>query len=227
MKTRRDRSVNDKIDVISRQNLRVELLSLTEKAEELIEVAGRISHRSQKRRKGDSKEDFIRMLIRMGHESVLEHASATFRISGVSRALTHQLVRHRICSYTQSSQRYVNQEIFNFIEPKGIMKNEDGNRIFLRSMKQSRETYIELQKLGITNEDARFVLPTAIETEIVMTANLREWRHVIELRGKREAQWEIRMMAIEILRILKKRVPVVFEDFIIDQEGQIVKKVRL
>ncbi len=189
--------------------MKVELLSITPDAEKLIEKAGRTSHQSA----GGNTEKFIRMLIRLGHHSVLEHACATFRIKGVSRALTHQLVRHRLASYTQKSQRYVSEENFGYVEPESIKENKDAHSIFTEFMNGAKEAYSKLKEIGITNEDARFVLPNAVTSEIVVTANFREWRHIIELRGSSGAQWEIKEMAIKILEILKKHIPAVFSDF--------------
>ena len=167
------------------------------------------------------------MLIKNKHFSVLEHAYATVRISGVSRAFTHQLVRHRLCSYTQQSQRYVNESNFRYIEPKSIKNDPNTHSIFENFINEAKKVYVELQKLGIENEDARFILPNAVESQIVVTANLREWRHIIELRGSANAQWEIREVAIEIFKILKKHAPVVFEDFEINKENNIIKKKKL
>ena len=200
--------------------MEIELLSITEGAEELIERAGRISHLSSG--KGD-REKFIKMLIKRGHHSVLEHASASFRIKGVSRALTHQLVRHRLASYTQKSQRYVSEQDFDYVEPISIKEKKDAHLIFIEFMEKAKETYSRLKELGQRNEDARFVLPNAVCTEIVVTANLREWRHIIELRGVKGAQWEIRDMTIKILKILKKHTPTVFFDFEIDEKNAVAQ----
>lgn len=167
------------------------------------------------------------MLLKMGHYSVLEHAYATFRISDVSRSFTHQLVRHRLCSYTQQSQRYVDESRFNYIEPASIKNNPKAHSAFIRFIEDAKRIYLELQKLGIKNEDARFVLPNAVESQIVVTANLREWRHIIGLRGNPDAQWEIREVAIEVLKILQKYAPTVFEDFRIDEQGGIVKRIEI
>ena len=204
--------------------MKVELLFITPNAEKLIETAGRTSYLSFNKQEKDSEKAFIRMLIKNGHLSVLEHAYATFRISGISRAFTHQLVRHRLCSYTQQSQRYVDESNFNYIEPKSIKNTPKAHSLFVKFMEEARSVYSELQKLGIRNEDARFVLPNAVESQIVVTANLREWRHIIELRGSPDAQWEIRNMAIEILKILKKHVPTVFEDFEIDEDKEVIRR---
>lgn len=207
--------------------MKVELLSITPNAEKLIEDVGRTAYLSFEKRKRESKKKFIKMLIRSGHLSVLEHAWAAFRIKGGSRTFTHQLVRHRLCSYTQQSQRYVDEHKFNYIEPVAIKSNKEADTLFIDFMNSAKEVYTELQKLGIKNEDARFVLPNAVESEIVITANFREWRHIIELRGSANAQWEIRNVVIEILLILKKQAPVAFGDFEIDEKNGIVKKVKI
>lgn len=204
--------------------MKVELLFITPDAEKLIETAGRTSYLSFGKQGEDTEKAFIRMLIKRGHLSVLEHAYAAFRISGVSRAFTHQLVRHRLCSFIQQSQRYVDERNFNFIEPQSIKNNPEAHSIFTEFMDNARKTYVELQKLGIKNEDARFVLPNATESQIVITANLREWRHIVELRGEPDAQWEIRRAAIEILKILKKHAPTVFGDFEIDEKNNVIKR---
>jgi thymidylate synthase (FAD) len=207
--------------------MKVELLFITPDAEKLIESAGRTCYLSFEKQGKDTEKAFIKMLIKRGHLSVLEHAYATFRISGVSRAFTHQLVRHRLCSYTQQSQRYVDESNFNYIEPESIKGDPKAHALFTEFMEEAKKVYSELQRLGIKNEDARFVLPNAVETQIVVTANLREWRHIIELRGDPSAQWEIRKAAVEILRILKKYAPTVFADLEVDEESNSVKKVSL
>ena len=203
--------------------MKVELLSITPNAEKLIENAGRISYLSFEKQRRGSEKEFIRMLIKSGHLSVLEHAYATFRIKGGSRAFTHQLVRHRLCSYTQQSQRYVDESRFNYIEPESIKKNKEAHSLFVNFIDKAKEIYNRLLKLGIKNEDARFVLPNATESQIVVTANFREWRHIIGLRGSPDAQWEIRKAAIEILKILKKYAPTIFADFEINKEDEIIK----
>jgi len=207
--------------------MKVELLFITPDAEKLIETAGRASYLSFNKQGKDTEKAFIRMLIKKGHYSVLEHAYVTFRISGVSRAFTHQLVRHRLCSYTQQSQRYVDESNFNYIEPESIKNYSKAHSLFIEFMNEAKRIYSELQRLGIKNEDARFVLPNAVESQIVVTANLREWRHIVELRGSPDAQWEIRRVAIEILEILKKHAPTVFEDFEIDKNNEIIKRVKI
>ena len=207
--------------------MKVELLSIASNAEKLIEEAGRTAYLSFQKQKKGSEKQFIRMLIKSGHFSVLEHAYATFRIKGCSRAFTHQLVRHRLCSYTQQSQRYVDEHRFNYIEPDAIRNNKAAHSLFTNFINRAKEVYAKLQELGIKNEDARFILPNAVESEITITANFRQWRHIIELRGSLDAQWEIRRVAIEILKILKKHALAVFEDFKIDKENEIIKKIEL
>lgn len=205
--------------------MKVELISITPDAEKVIESAGRTSYLSFDQQGKDTEKKFIQMIIKNGHASVLEHASATFRIKNVSRALTHQLVRHRLCSFTQQSQRYVNEEKFDYISPKSIRNNSEANNIFEDFIVYARKTYSILCQLGIKNEDARFILPNATSSEIVISANLREWRHILKLRGNPDAQWEIRQMTIEIYKILKNHTPTVFSDFILDEKkGILIQK---
>lgn len=204
---------------------KVELLSITSHAEKLIEAAGRTSYLSFDKQGEDTEKRFVRMLIKSGHLSVLEHAYATFRISGASRSFTHQLVRHRLCSFIQQSQRYVDDSNFHYVEPDSIRKDPGAHSIFTDFMDKAREAYRALNRLKIKKEDARYVLPNAIESQIVVSANFREWRHIIGLRGKAQSQWEFRRIAIEILKILKNHAPTVFGDFDIDEEKEIVKEV--
>ena len=203
---------------------KAELLFITPDAEKLIEAAGRTSYLSFDKQGEDTEKRFIRMLIKSGHLSVLEHAYATFRISGASRSFTHQLVRHRLCSFIQQSQRYVDESNFNYIEPDSIKDNPEAHSIFIDFMDKAKEAYLKLNKLKIKKEDARYVLPNAIESQIVVSANFREWCHIIDLRGKPQSQWEIRRVAIEILKILKNHAPTVFGDFEIDGEKEVVKE---
>jgi len=205
---------------------RVELLFITRDSEKLIETVGRTSYLSFDRQKEGSEKDFIRMLLRNRHFSVFEHAYATFRISGVSRAFTHQLVRHRLCSFIQQSQRYVDEKEFKYIEPDSIGQNPHAHNIFSEFMEKARETYKMLQEMKIRREDARYVLPNAVESQIVVSANFRQWRHIIELRGSPQSQWEFRRVVIEILKILKTHSPTVFEDFEIDEEKEIIRPIK-
>ncbi len=198
--------------------IEVKLLSITPDAEALIEECGRTAYLSFSKKNENSKEKFIKMLIRSGHLSVLEHASATFRIKGGSRSFTHQLVRHRLAAYTQQSQRYVSENNFSYVTPESIKNNPEIKNLYDKHMESVRKFYKKLVESGVKKEDARFVLPNAVESEIVMTANFREWRHILQIRGDKHAQWEIRMIAIEILRILKEKSPNCFFDMNVDDD---------
>jgi thymidylate synthase (FAD) len=206
--------------------LEVELLTITPDAEKLIEAAGRTCYDTADRAADDSAAKFIGMLIRRGHLSVLEHASATFRIRGVSRALSHQLVRHRLASYSQRSQRYVGEAGFPYVAPPTLTADGEAKRVFDEAVENARASYEKLISLGVPREDARFVLPNATATEIVVTANFREWRHVLALRGHPTAQWEIRRLAIAVLRELKKEAPAAFADFEIDEAKETINVLK-
>ena len=185
----------------------IELLSVTPDAEKIIEMAGRTCYKSEC---GDPS--IIQKWIKSGHLSVIEHASATFRASGVSRALTHQLVRHRVASYSQESQRYVEQKSAKFICPESVIANPALFEIYNGCIDRIQKAYAELVKFGIPKEDARYLLPNATQTEIVFTMNFRELRHFFELRCDRHAQWEIRDMAKKMLAMMIKIAPNVFGD---------------
>ena len=147
-----------------------------------------------------------------GHFSTLEHASYTFAIDGVSRALTHQLVRHRLASFNQQSQRCVTfKEVIEVIKPDTIAKNEKANALFDSAMQVAEQAYADLVELGIPAEDARFVLPNAAETKIVVTMNVRELLHFFELRCCKRAQWEIRELACKMLDLVRPSAPFVFK----------------
>lgn len=164
----------------------------------------------------DRKEalEFLKMVMGFGHFSVTEHATFTFSISEVSRALTHQLVRHRIASYTQQSQRYVkfSEDEIKYVTPHTVEDKEDAKEIYTEVMAQVAAAYQKLIREGIPPEDARFVLPNAATTNIVVTMNARELMHFIRLRTCERTQWEIREVAIEMLKQLKKIAPVMFSD---------------
>jgi len=191
--------------------MKIELLEVTPNAEELIERAGRTCYQSNDKFKGDG--GLIRGLIKSGHESVLEHAYATFRINGVSRALTHQLVRHRLCSFSQQSQRYVKEDQFEYVIPDSIIDmGEAAVDDFRDNMRTIQEMYNHWKSSGLNNEDARFVLPNACCSEIVVSANFRQWRKVFSLRCDKHAQWEIRKAMTHCLMYLNKTAPNVFFD---------------
>lgn len=152
-------------------------------------------------------------IIGSGHLSALEHASYTFAIDGVSRSLTHQLVRHRLASYNQQSQRYVTYaDEPSFIVPPTVAADERVAATFDAAMRASFAAYRELLGAGIPAEDARYVLPNAMETKIVVTMNVRELLHFFELRCCKRAQWEIRALACEMLELAAPTAPYVFLD---------------
>lgn len=175
--------------------------------EELLEHAGRVCYRSQGR--GDPGA-FLRARIREGHESLIEHASATFEISGISRACSHQLVRHRLASYSQESQRYVSMESPEWVVPPAISADPEALAIWERFTAGVRQAYQMLRERGIRKEDARFVLPNATATRIIVTMNFRELLHVFRLRISPEAQWEIRELCVRMLELVYPYAPNVF-----------------
>lgn len=164
--------------------------------------------------KGVSKEQSVRLIkqiISSGHTSTIEHASFTFAIEGISRALTHQLVRHRIASYSQQSQRYVKSKEMNYVIPPKVARDPKAKKIFESFIKKAGEDYQKLLSLGIPAEDARFVLPNASETKIVMTMNARALTNFLKERMCTRAQWEIRDLANKIYDLVKKAAPEIFE----------------
>lgn len=193
------------------------LLAITPGPEKLIEEAGRTCYLSLTKMTDESEKNFIRSAIRRGHHSILEHASASFRILGASRAFTHQLVRHRIASYSQQSQRYVDEAEFNYIVPDDINADEKALAVYREHMEMTRQAYMKLRELGIKKEDARFILPNALESQIVFSANFRELRSVFNLRLDKSAQWEIRRVCMEMLKIMQEKAPSVFGDYVINE----------
>lgn len=196
----------------------VTLLAITPNAEKLIEEAGRTCYLSLDRIAEGSEKSFIRTCIKRGHHSILEHATASFRITGASRSFTHQLVRHRLASFSQQSQRYVDEAGFNYVIPDSILSDAEAAGIFRDFMDRAEETYRLLRDRGIRKEDARFVLPNASESQVVFSANFRELRTIFALRLDRSAQWEIRRVCAAMLRALQKEAPSVFGDYIMDEE---------
>ena len=202
--------------------MNIQLISITKNAEDVIEDAARVCYKSKK---NNNTGILIKNLIKNKHYSVLEHGYATFKICGCSRAMSHQLVRHRFCSFSQESQRYVKEDQFEFVIPdsiKDLYKTMDisdwprGTNVMINDFKHDMEIiqgmYNKWKARGIKNEDARFVLPNACQTDIVVTANFREWRHIIEVRCEKNAQWEIRNACLTILNLLYKECPNVFND---------------
>ena len=167
----------------------------------------------------DAAKKMIKALVKAGHEAMIEHASATFRLSNVSRVLTHELCRHRLFSFAMRSQRYVKENEPSYVVPDVLLNtdNEDtklkqARSCFEAAMQNAWSAYKILLELGLKPEDARFVLPNACTTEIVVSGNFREWRNFLKLRLSRRAQWEIRKAANIILDKLIEIAPSCFED---------------
>jgi thymidylate synthase (FAD) len=154
----------------------------------------------------------LKTVITSGHLSTLEHASYTFAIDGVSRAMTHQLVRHRLASYNQQSQRYVSYDDPSFIVPPVIDADPDKRLVFITACGDAFMAYRSMLDAGVAPEDARYLLPNAMETKIVVTMNVRELLHFLELRCCRRAQWEIREVALKMLELAEPTAPYVFMD---------------
>lgn len=198
--------------------MKVTLLQHTPDPEKTVALAARLCYSAasignlqEKLSTGDIAA-FLEKIMSLGHQSVLEHVSFTFGIEGISRACSHQLVRHRLASYSQQSQRYVTfkGDGFPLVAPDSIAGDPRRAGIFDRAMKACAEAYRQLVDEGVPPEDARFVLPNAAETKIIVTMNGRELLHFFELRCCERAQWEIRAMAIEMLKQVKPLAPVIF-----------------
>lgn len=156
-------------------------------------------------------EKLVEKIVSMEHLSTLEHASFTFAIEGISRVLSHQLVRHRIASYSQQSQRYVSEHDFEYIVPPTIAGKEEARAKFESLMQTIRNTYDELVAMGVHKEDARYCLANATETKIVVTMNARALLHFFQLRCCTRAQWEIRRMAQAMLEEVQTVAPLLFK----------------
>lgn len=178
--------------------------------ESIIEYAGRLCYASTD--KLGTNPLFISSRIKQGHETILEHCSAVFEISGISRSCSHQLVRHRIASYSQQSMRYCLVSNNECVIPDSIKENEYAFIYAIQHFKQAKKAYAIMLEQGIPKQDARFLLPIAITTKLIMSANFREWRHIIKLRTHKASQWEIREVATQILHILNEYAPSVFCD---------------
>jgi len=195
--------------------MKVWLIDNTENAEQIIETAYLAC-----RNIVDLPEDVYRkytlaerieQIFRDGHLGLLEHAIATFHVEGISRSCTHQLVRHRIASYAHLSMRHVKPDIMGTIMPETIQEAGMGSA-FLDAFQHCRDVYQNMVEEGVPEEDARFIIPMGIETQIVITMNFRAWIHFLKLRTHKSAQWEIRAVANDIWRYLKGIAPEVFDE---------------
>lgn len=158
-------------------------------------------------------QSVLSTIMGSGHHSTLEHASYTFAVDGVSRALTHQLVRHRIASFNQQSQRYVKfaGEV-PVVKPESIAADEQTSKVFDAAVEKAQEAYRALLDAGVPAEDARYLLPNAVESKIVITMNVRELLHFFSLRCCNRAQWEIRDMSHRMLELARPTAPYIFMD---------------
>jgi thymidylate synthase (FAD) len=157
-------------------------------------------------------ERYVADKVRLGHESLLEHASATFFIEGISRVCSHQLVRHRLASYSQRSERYCDESSVDYVVPESIASDEECRKLWLELALHSIDVYEKFREKGINKEDARFALLQASDTKITVTMNFRAWRHFIEMRAAPAAQWEIRGVAMAVLKELYELSPGAFQD---------------
>lgn len=211
----------------------VKIEMITPNALQVIEAAGRTCYKSEEKIGEDTAEKFVQMILKRGHESALEHASATVRFI-CDRGVSHEIVRHRIASFSQESTRYCDYEGGHvaFVIPPwcesllpGIshictddaaldtmLDLDDPTTFWLLAMQQAETSYKRLRSLGWRPEQARSVLPNSLKTEIVMTANFREWRHFFKLRTAPAAHPQMREVATPLLRGMQARVPVVFDD---------------
>lgn len=194
---------------------------------QLIEEAGRTAYQSRDKITSDSAEKFVEMLRERGHESVLEHSSMTVEFNDVCRGFTHELVRHRLMAITQESTRYVDESDFKVVIPPERDETETviltlpmqiggGPQTiavtFRDWMEMNENMYRKLRKKGWPAQDARQVLPIGIKSQIVVTANFREWRHIFKMRTAAAAHWEIRRVMMNLLEDVRGRIPVVFDD---------------
>ncbi|MDR3121719.1 MAG: FAD-dependent thymidylate synthase [Clostridiales bacterium] len=183
-----------------------------------IERIGRVCYKSEAKISRESAEKFVRGIIKRGHESVIEHASVSFRIV-CDRGVTHEIVRHRIASYSQESTRYCNYAgdkfggELTFIKPCFFDEGGAAYRLWHESMSRAETAYLALIGGGASPQEARSVLPNSLKTEIVVTMNLREWRHFIRLRTAADAHPQVREVAFQILKELRARIPVIFDEF--------------
>lgn len=197
--------------------------------EYLAEVAGRVCYMSFAKPRPGGNRTYLNHILEVGHGSVLEHAVWNFLFTGVSRSLTHELIRHRAgFGYSQLSQRYVDESVAEYVEPDCIAADPELHQLWIDAISVTHQAYLKLtERLLDTFKDetdktlrrklarqaARSVLPNATETKIFVTANARALRHFIELRGNRHAETEIRKLAVQVLRIMQQEAPNLFADY--------------
>lgn len=198
--------------------IKVKLLEYTPEPERVVAMAARLCYSASgaeelsERLSEAEVQKMVKKMVALGHASTIEHVSFTFGIEGVSRVLTHQLVRHRIASYDQQSQRYVAAHGFQYITPPTIEEKPEAKERFDNLLAEIRSAYDDLVEMGIPKEDARYVLANAAETKILVTMNARTLLHFFNLRCCNRAQWEIREMAYKMLAEVKKVAPTLFHN---------------
>ena len=211
--------------------------------ERLAEFAGRLCYMSQKNPASRATRDYLENIKRQGHGSVLEHASYSLLVEGVSRSLTHELVRHRAgFAYSQLSQRYVDESEASFVMPPAIIGDETLSAAWREQMESAQRAYVTLvdqlmqryawvsdkiHRRKMAREAARGVLPNSTETKIVVSANARAWRTMLELRCSEGAEFEIRRCAVAMLRLLQGEAPGFFSDFEIYQAPDRAESARI
>jgi len=238
-----------RITVLSRpsfsepSHLPVHWLGESTDGEKLSEFAGRLCYMSQKNPAGRPTREYLENIKKQGHGSVLEHANYSLLLEGVSRSLTHELVRHRAgFAYSQLSQRYVDESEANFVMPPAIIGDEVLEASWNEQMDAAQKSYVALveslmqryawvgdkiHRRKMAREAARGVLPNSTETKIVVTGNARAWRTMLELRSSEGAELEIRRCAVEIVRILQREAPGFFSDFEIYQAADRLDAARI
>jgi thymidylate synthase (FAD) len=218
---------------IEPEHLRVNWLGESTDGERLAEFAGRLCYMSQKNPASRPTREYLENIKKQGHGSVLEHANYSLLLEGVSRSLTHELVRHRAgFAYSQLSQRYVDESQANFVVPPAIVGDEALEKEWRAQIDEAQRSYVRLvehlmERYGwvtdkvhrrkMAREAARAVLPNATETKIVVTGNARAWRTMLELRSSEGAELEIRRLAVAVLRVMQEEAPAFFSDFEIYQ----------
>jgi len=193
-----------------------------EKIMKHIELAGRVCYKSESKISDKSAEKFIANIIKSGHESVIEHVSLTFKIV-CDRGVSHEIVRHRLASYSQSSTRYCNYASdkfgneLTFIKPCFWNEDDENYNLWKETLELAEKNYLALIKNGAKPQEARSILPNSLMTEIFMTADLREWRHFLKLRCSKRAHPQMREVALKIYKILNESLPVIFSDIAVDE----------
>ncbi len=196
--------------------MKITLINYTQNADSLSALSAKVCYSNKSTEEiemsNEEQAKLLRRVIKSGHHSVLEHASFTYAIKGISRVATHQLVRHRLASYSQQSQRYTKIKRDNFVIPPSIEQNNEVQQEYKDFIDKSVELYNKLIEMGIKKEDARFIIPQGVSSNIIVTMNARELLHFFTLRCCVRAQWEIRRVAIEMLRLAKSKAPIIFEN---------------